>query len=96
MKNQELLALSYPQMVREVLVIMSFLNTTPYKTLGIYISQAKKFQTKPEEFDDLINILVNGSFKDVVRVEKATEAVFESLENILENEGLSFAYQRLD
>lgn len=83
------LAMSFPQMIKELLIVMSFLNLTPYITLGSYITQAKRFTTKPKKFDDLVKIQVAGDYSDHAKIDTLTRQVFSSLEKILLSKRIS-------
>ncbi len=87
-KNKEAIPLAFSQMVKETLVILSFINTTPYKTLGTYITQAKQFSIQPKEFSKLIDIFVNGEYQDLSLLSKAVENTFSGLEKIFQRRGV--------
>lgn len=82
-------------MIKELLVIMSFLNETPYITLGSHITQAKSFPIKPDKFNDLIEISINGDFKEKTKICKLTKEVFSSLEDVLLKKGLQLYTNKL-
>lgn len=87
-KDKESMALIFSSMVKELLIIMSYLNTTPYKTLGTYIEQAKDFPLKPMGFDNLLDLFVEGEFPKFNRIKTDTEEVFASLEYLLSKKGV--------
>lgn len=93
--NKELFALAYPQMLKEVLIIMSYLNTTPYTTLGSYISQANGFNTKPQGFEKLVEYLTTPNYKNIKAVKNIVMEVFTDLERILLSEGLTLFSDRI-
>ena len=87
-KDKEAMALVFSSMVKELLILMSFLNTTPYKTLGTYIRQAKDFPLKPKGFDKLLELFVGGKFQRFDLIKTETEEVFTSLEDMLSKKGV--------
>ena len=93
--NRELFSLAFPVFVKETLIILSYLNQTPYKTLGTYISQAKKFNKLPDRFDEIINILIHGEFDDLNRVSDAVKDMFSSMEKLLEKESIRFSSNKI-
>lgn len=88
MKDREAMSLIFSHMIKEILILMSFLNATPYVTLGSYITQAKKFSLKPEGFDELLGIFITGEFSNVYAIDLHTKTFFSSLERLIEERGL--------
>ena len=87
-KNRDGLPLVLFDMVRHFLISLSFLNQTPYTTFSKFISEARNFAIKPPEFDDLLDLIVNGEYQDLQILEKITTAVFSQLEKIFEDSGV--------
>ena len=85
-KDSELLALAFPKMVVELLIILSYANQTPYKTLGSYITQAQTFKILPQGFTKLIDIYVRGEYANSGETKKIVEDIFTSMEHLLEIE----------
>lgn len=91
----EAIPLSFPAMVKEVLILLSFLNATPYISLGRYITQARNFQIKPKSFEKLIKTFINGKYQQYKLVEEITEEVFSELEYMIEKKGLKLCEEKL-
>lgn len=87
-QDTEAMVLVLSSMVKELLITLSFLNTTPYKTLGSYIEQAKDFPLKPKGFEKLLELFVDGEFQQFDLIKTATEEVFTSLEEMISNKGV--------
>lgn len=81
--NGEGLPLIFLQMMKELLIILSYLNKTPYVTLGSYITQSKKFKNKPKGFNKLIDIFVKGEYQDFEAIRSGTKEAFSDLEEKL-------------
>lgn len=94
-QNKDAFAISFPQMIKELLIILSYLNQQGYYTLGSYITQARKFAQKPEGFDELIDLFVKGNIQDIEEIKNLTENVFGSLENVLNDKGLQLYQEDL-
>jgi hypothetical protein len=69
-----------------MLIVLSFLNQTPYVTFARFITQARAFELKPASFTALLDMIVQGSYQDhtalralVVEVFSQFEAIFEAL-----------------
>ncbi|PWU24077.1 hypothetical protein C5B42_00685 [Candidatus Cerribacteria bacterium 'Amazon FNV 2010 28 9'] len=88
LKNQDGLPIILSQMVKELLVILSYLNQTPYITLGKYITQAKQFSVKPEGTNTLFDLFTSGKYQDLSSLDRVTKTIFSSLESDLEQKGL--------
>jgi predicted ATP-dependent Lon-type protease len=87
-KDKEAFAITFPTMIKELLVILSYLNATPFITLGKYIAQAKQFNLKPMGFDELIAIQVSGDYQDLENIGKMISKVFADLEAIALSKGV--------
>lgn len=94
-EDREAFAITFPTMIKELLIILSYLNATPYITLGKYIKQAKQFKLKPKSFDGLIAIQVNGGYQDFEKIKKVTEEVFSDLEKIVLSKGVKLYSDKL-
>jgi len=86
-KNKEALPIVFPVMLEDILTILSFINQTPYVTMGSRLSQAKNFLIRPKGFDELVQISVNGTYSELQNLKQAATDVFEELENFLEKKG---------
>ncbi len=80
--NRDGIPLLLCDMVRNMLVVLSFLNQTPYVTFATFISQAREFALKPAAFDTLADIVVNGTYRDLPALERVAIDVFSDFEKI--------------
>lgn len=87
-KNTDGIPLILSDMYKELLVLLSYLNQKPYKTLGKYITSAKKFSKKPEGFDELTKAFINADYSDTNYLKELTKKVFSSFETMLGNKQL--------
>ena len=53
-------------------------------SIGKYVTDAKRFSIKPEGFDELTTLFINGKHIDTNRLKELTEKVFSSFEKILD------------
>lgn len=67
--------------VMHVLKLMAFINKTPYKTLSTFITQAREFKVKPRGFDEFIQIIVDGSYTDLDKLEQSANILFAGIED---------------
>ena len=74
-------------MYLHMLKVLSFLNQTPYKTFSEFISQSKKFETKPGHFDELTRIIIDGEYQGLPNLKQAVVNVFTEFEGIFEELG---------
>jgi hypothetical protein len=81
-KNQEHIPYLMLWMLDGMLISLSLLNHTPYITAGKFITQARSFKLKPERFDDLLDFIIKGDYRDLVALEKIITTVFEGFEKI--------------
>jgi predicted nucleotidyltransferase len=68
--------------VMQVLKLMAYLNETPYRTLGSFITQAKGFSMKPVGFDEFMTIIINGRYLDLKLLEKRSTKLFAGIEQL--------------
>jgi len=66
-----------------VLKFMAFINETPYKTLGSFITQSRTFKHKPRGFDEFLDVIVDGTFRDLSLLKQRAGAVFAGIEAYL-------------
>ena len=83
-KNREGFPIIFHQMIKELLIILSYLNQTPYTTLGSYVSEARKFALKPDGFDQLVEISSDGRFGHWQALKQLVENVFSDMEQLVE------------
>ena len=82
-KNREGFPIIFHQMIKELLIILSYLNQTPYTTLGSYVSEARKFALKPDGFDQLVEISSDGRFGHWQALKQLVENVFSDMEQMI-------------
>lgn len=79
-KNTENLLPVLADAVMHLLKLLAFMNKKPYTTLGSFITQARGFATKPNGFDEFIDIIVNAGYLDLALLEKRTQELFTGIE----------------
>lgn len=95
-ENRDGLPLVLFDMTRHFLISLSFLNQTPYTTFSKFISEARDFPIKPPEFDDLLDLIVKGEYRDLRLLEKKIETVFSQFEAIFEDLGVELYDDEID
>ena len=95
-ENREGLPLLVSDMVLHMLVVLSFLNQTPYVTFARFIEQARTFETKPDGMDELLDILVLGQHGDLSMLRDLTTRVFSEYEEMFEREGCRLYDESVD
>lgn len=88
--------LLFADMLIHMLATLSFLNQTPYITFARFVAQARNFELKPAEFENLLDIMTAGEFQDLPRLEKTIEKVFSQFEAIFENLGVEVYDRNID
>ena len=96
MNNHEGISLLLMDAVLHMLQILSFVNQQPFTTFSQFISEARDFKIKPERFDDLLDLLVNGTYQELEQVRKICLVVFESLEDVFRQYGIELYNDELD
>jgi predicted nucleotidyltransferase len=91
-QDAEGIALTVPQTVKELLVILAFINATPYVTLGSYITQASGFTIKPAGFDRLMSLFTEGGYRDPNETEAAVTETFAGMEALMRDAGITDLY----
>jgi len=87
-ENREGMPLLFFEMVNQILRILSFLNHEPYVTASRMIPQARRFGTKPQNLDRMLDMAVSGGYHDLPSLREVTVAVFEEIEAIFDRLGL--------
>lgn len=87
-KNKEGIFLLVSDMFLRMLIVLSFLNQTPYTTFAKFIQEAKKFKVKPKSFNRLINLMTKGKYWNLANLKKVVVNVFREFEDIFEKYGL--------
>ncbi len=84
--NGEGLPLLLSDMILRMLIVLSFLNQTPYVTFARFIEQARSFVTKPEGMNRLLDMIVLGKYQDLAGVRRTVIEVFSGFEELFERE----------
>jgi len=95
-ENREGLPLLLFDMALHMLVVLSFLNQTPYVTFARFVEQAREFQIKPERMDELLDVLVLARYSDLARLRETVTRVFSGFEEIFERGGCRIYDDNLD
>lgn len=67
--------------VLSVLKMMSFINLTPYTTLGTFITQSKNFKIKPRGYDQFIACMIEGKYTDLLVLDKHITVLYQGIED---------------
>ncbi|GEM_PF-656529 len=94
--NLEGMSLLVMDATMRVLQILALVNRQPFVTFARYIAQARQFAIKPERFDDLLDILVQGTYRDLPHLQEVVEAVFAGMEKIFAERGFPLYDDPLD
>ncbi len=94
--NLENIGLVAFDMFMHMLVVLSFLNQTPYTTFSRFVTQAVQFPMKPGGFDELTAIMVEGDYLDLSRLEDSVTTVFEGFEQLIDDLGIELYYDNID
>jgi kanamycin nucleotidyltransferase len=85
--DAEALALVYWDMVRHVLISLSFLNARPFTTFARMIAEARGFDILPERFEAMLSSLVHG-FTDPAAAHDLALGLFEEMEGLISLAGV--------
>jgi hypothetical protein len=94
--NAEGVSLLLGDAVLFLLRTLATLNRQPFTTFARFISEARSLQVKPPRFDELLAILVDGSYQDLSRLGVIMLVVFEGIEQIFAQRGLQLFDEPLD
>lgn len=95
-KNRDGLPLVLFDMVRCFLISLSFVNQTPYTTFARFFSEARNFAIKPPEFDDLLDLIVRGEYRNLQILEAKIKNIFSQFEAIYEDLGVELYDDEID
>jgi len=95
-KNREGISLLVFDMLLQMLKILAFLNHTPFVTFSSFIAQAREFKIKPERFDDLIDIMVNGRYTALDNLADVVTDVFNQFETQFDELDIDPYYNEVD
>ena len=94
--NRDGLPLLAFDMLRHMLIVLSFLNQTPYVTFARFVSQARSFQVKPADFEKLNDALAHGVTRDLPSLQTTVTNVFTQFEKIFEELGVELYDEDVD
>jgi hypothetical protein len=94
--NRDGLPLLLFDMTLHMLIVLSFLNQTPYVTFARFITQARTFELKPSSFTTLLDMIVQGSYQDHAAVRAIVVDVFSQFEAIFEALGVELYDSDID
>jgi hypothetical protein len=94
--NVEGISLLLGDAVLFLLRTLATLNQQPFTTFGRFISEARALPIKPERMDELLDLLVQGSYQNLPYVREVCLTVFASLEQIFEGRGIRLFDESLD
>jgi hypothetical protein len=95
-ENRAGLPLVLFDMVRHFLISLSLLNQTPFVTFAQFISQARTFEVKPPNLDDLLDLIVHGAYQDLHKLEDLVVPVFSQFEEIFDDFGIELYEDKID
>lgn len=85
-ENRDGLPLLLFDMTRHFLISLALVNQTPYTTFARFVSEARLFEIKPPDFENLLEIIIKGAYQNldllgeiVINVFSQFEAIFEDL-----------------
>jgi hypothetical protein len=96
MNNREGISLLLMDATMHLLHSLALINQQPFITFSRFISQARIFEVKPDRLDELLDLLVNGSYQELDQVGEICLAVFGSLEEIFRQNGIDLFNDDMD
>lgn len=96
MDNNEGISLLLMDAALILLEVLAYLNQQPFTTFSRFITEARKLQIKPDRLDDLLDLLVNGTYQNLPMVKEVCLAVFASLEKLFKEHGIELFNDELD
>jgi predicted nucleotidyltransferase len=94
--NIEGISLLLADAVLFLLRTLATLNRQPFTTFARFIREARRLPVKPERMDELLDLLVQGSYQNLPYVGEVSLAVFASLEQIFAQRGIQLFDDPLD
>jgi hypothetical protein len=94
--NRDGLPLLLFDMTLHMLIVLAFLNQTPYVTFARFVAQARAFELKPASFDTLLDAIVQGDYRDHAAVRATVQDVFSQFEGIFEALGIQLYDSSID
>ena len=86
-ENRQGLPLLILYLMKDIMISLSYLNQTPYTTLAKYVSEVRVLKIKPSRFEELLDLIVEGKYRDLQSLKELAISVFEELEGIYEGLG---------
>lgn len=78
------------------LQVLALINQRPFRTFARYIEQARQFPIKPARFDELLDVLVQGTYSNLSYLREVALAVFGGMEQLFEQQGMRLYDDPLD
>ena len=94
--NHEGMPVLFFEMISQILRLLSFLNQEPYITASRMFLQARNFRVKPESLDGLLDMAVEGDYRNFAVLEKISITVFDEFESIFDGLGLTLSDDNFD
>lgn len=94
--NREGLPLLLFDAAFHALVTLSFLNCSPYITFARMVEKVRTFEVKPASLDELLDVLVGGSYQDLPSLREILMRVLEEFEETFEARGMDLLDQNID
>lgn len=82
--------------VMHMLAVLSLINQTPYITFASFIAQAQQFPIQPPALNDLLDIVIHGTYTDFPRLRMTLFAVLHGFEEWFDRYGVPLYDQSLD
>jgi len=95
-ENRDGICLLLSDAVIHVLAVLSFLNHEPFKTFATFVTQGRAFEVKPHRFDELLDIMVTGSYQNLDCLQKVLLVVFEDFERMFAERGFKLYDDSVD
>lgn len=95
-RNAEGLPLVLNEAVRQALVSLSLLNRQPYTTFSRFISEGRALPLRPDAFDEIVDLLVQGSYTDLGQVAAVAWKFYASLEQLWMAQGVALTDESID
>lgn len=94
--DREAIGLLLWDFVHHTLVTLAFLNERPFTTFARFIPEARAFPRKPARYDELLDRMVEGDWRDADALREIVEAVFGGMEALFAAEGVALYDDSVD
>lgn len=95
-ENTENVGFLFFEMIKVLVRLLASINETSFQSASSYLDEVKTFDFKPNSLNNLIDIVVDGSYQDVQSLETIVIKVYEELETIMEEVGFAISQDRFD